>query len=101
MKKMMTLTAAALLLAACTNTQKADDPLGDSGRTLRTEHLLQHLQALGDSTVYRNLIDPRMFILFSITISFQPLIHIFSVCSQFHLASLIFLLSVLNQIYVF
>lgn len=49
---MMTLTAAALLLAACTNTQKADDPLGDSGRTLRTEHLLQHLQALGDSTVY-------------------------------------------------
>lgn len=46
------MAAAALLLTACENKHKADDPLGDSGRTLRTENLLSNLIALGDSTVY-------------------------------------------------
>ncbi|MCR4853436.1 MAG: glycoside hydrolase family 26 protein [Prevotella sp.] len=39
---------AVLLLAAC-GKKKADDPLADSGRTQRTENLLQNLKQLADS----------------------------------------------------
>ena len=52
MKKLLTLTAAALLTAACGDNNKADDPLADTGRTQRTENLLANLKAMGDSTVY-------------------------------------------------
>lgn len=49
----ITAVAAAWLATACTNRpQRADDPLADSGRTQRTEHLLENLKALGDSSVY-------------------------------------------------
>jgi len=45
--------AAALAIASCGgNSNKADDPLADSGRTQRTENLLANLKALGDSSVY-------------------------------------------------
>lgn len=46
------MATAALLVAACGNKNKAEDPIGDSGRTLRTERLLNHLMTYGDSTVY-------------------------------------------------
>ena len=47
------MATAALLTAACGNNEKkADDPLADSGRTQRTENLLENLKAIGDSTVY-------------------------------------------------
>ena len=53
MKKILLLATAALLTAACGNNEKkADDPLADSGRTQRTENLLENLKAIGDSTVY-------------------------------------------------
>ena len=45
--------AAALALCSCGGNQhKASDPLADSGRTARTEQLLENLKALGDSAVY-------------------------------------------------
>lgn len=45
--------AAALAICSCGGNQhKADDPLADSGRTQRTENLLDNLKALSDSTVY-------------------------------------------------
>ncbi len=43
--------AATLALMAC-NSKKANDPLADSGRTQRTEHLLTNLIAYGDSGIY-------------------------------------------------
>ena len=47
------LIAAALALCSCGGNQhKASDPLADSGRTARTEQLLENLKALGDSAVY-------------------------------------------------
>ena len=53
MKKILLMATAALLTAACGNNEKkADDPLADSGRTQRTENLLENLKAIGDSTVY-------------------------------------------------
>lgn len=53
MKKILLLATAALLTAACGNNEKkADDPLADSGRTQRTENLLENLKAICDSTVY-------------------------------------------------
>lgn len=51
-KKYLTVFIAALLVAACGNKNKADDPLADSGRTQRTENLLENLKAMGDSAVY-------------------------------------------------
>lgn len=51
MKKLLFLATAALLMTACGN-KKADDPIGDSGRTLRTENLLNNLIVQGDSGVY-------------------------------------------------
>ena len=45
--------AAALALCSCGGNQhKASDPLADSGRTARTEQMLENLKALGDSAVY-------------------------------------------------
>ena len=53
MKHLLTITAAAILMMSCSSkSQKADDPLADSGRTQRTENLLTNLIALGDSSVY-------------------------------------------------
>ena len=52
MKRLIMMATAALLVAACGNKNKAEDPIGDSGRTLRTERLLNHLMTYGDSTVY-------------------------------------------------
>jgi len=53
MKHLMTIAAAAILAMSCgSSSQKADDPLADSGRTQRTETLLANLVALGDSSVY-------------------------------------------------
>jgi mannan endo-1,4-beta-mannosidase len=46
------IAAAALLVVGCTGQPKADDPLADSGRTLRTENLLVNLLLTGDSAVY-------------------------------------------------
>lgn len=47
------IVAAALSLASCgSNQQKPVDPLAESGRTERTENLLQSLKAQGDSGVY-------------------------------------------------
>ena len=51
-KKYLTVFIAALLVAACGNKNKADDPLADSGRTQRTENMLENLKAMGDSAVY-------------------------------------------------
>ena len=51
-KKFLTFFIAALLIAACGNKNKAEDPLADSGRTQRTENLLSNLIAMGDSSVY-------------------------------------------------
>lgn len=50
--QMMILTVAAVCITACHGNHKADDPLADSGRTQRTENLLNNLIALGDSGVY-------------------------------------------------
>jgi len=53
MKHTFAIIAAALAIASCGgNPQKADDPLADSGRTQRTERLLDNLKALADSSVY-------------------------------------------------
>jgi len=53
MNKNMLIIAAALAIASCGgNVRKADDPLANSGRTQRTENLLNSLSALGDSSVY-------------------------------------------------
>ncbi len=53
MKHLLTIAAAAILVMSCSSkSQKADDPLADSGRTQRTENLLANLKAWGDSTVY-------------------------------------------------
>ena len=53
MKHLLIITAAAILVMSCSSkSQKADDPLADSGRTQRTENLLTNLIALGDSSVY-------------------------------------------------
>ena len=53
MKLQTTIIAAALVFCSCGgNHQKASDPLADSGRTQRTENLLQNLKVLGDSSVY-------------------------------------------------
>ena len=53
MKKSLTIIAAALVFASCGgNQQKAADPLAESGRTQRTENLLENLKALTDSTAY-------------------------------------------------
>ena len=52
MKKYLMIASVVLLTVACSNKNKAEDPIGDSGRTLRTERLLNHLMAYGDSTVY-------------------------------------------------
>jgi len=52
MKKELIIATLAFLMAACGNKNKAEDPIGDSGRTLRTERLLNHLMTYGDSTVY-------------------------------------------------
>jgi mannan endo-1,4-beta-mannosidase len=53
MRLQTTIIAAALVLCSCGGSQqKANDPLADSGRTQRTENLLQNLKALGDSSVY-------------------------------------------------
>ena len=53
MKKTITTIAAVLALCSCGgNQQKDTDPLADSGRTLRTEQLLNNLKAMGDSAVY-------------------------------------------------
>lgn len=53
MKQLLIITAAAILVMSCSSkSQKADDPLADSGRTQRTEDLLTNLKALGDSSVY-------------------------------------------------
>jgi len=49
----LTITTAALLVVGCSEKKtKAADPLADSGRTQRTENLLQSLKSLGDSSVY-------------------------------------------------
>ena len=40
------------MMSCSSKSQKADDPLADSGRTQRTEDLLANLVALGDSSVY-------------------------------------------------
>ena len=51
MKKILLMATAALLTAACGNNEKkADDPLADSGRTQRTENLLENLKAIGEFT---------------------------------------------------
>ena len=51
--KHLFIIAAALVLASCGGNSKKDgDPLADSGRTVRTEALLQHLKEMGDSAVY-------------------------------------------------
>lgn len=52
MKQNLIIATVVLLTVACSNKNKAEDPIGDSGRTLRTERLLNHLMAYGDSTVY-------------------------------------------------
>jgi len=53
MKKTLFFIAAALAFASCGGNQhKASDPLTDSGRTQRTETLLENLKAIGDSSVY-------------------------------------------------
>lgn len=53
MKEYAIIAVTALLAVSCGNhQQKADDPLADTGRTQRTENLLSHLKALGDSSVY-------------------------------------------------
>ncbi len=53
MRKYLSIIAAALVIASCGgNKHKADDPLADSGRTQRTENLLNNLKLLGDSAVY-------------------------------------------------
>ena len=39
----------ALALLSCSGNKKADDPMADSGRTQRTENLLQNLTSLADS----------------------------------------------------
>ena len=53
MKKPIVLFAAALVMSSCGGShQKADDPIGDSGRTVRTENLLANLLALGDSSIW-------------------------------------------------
>ena len=51
-KRYLTIFIAALLIAACGNKNKASDPIGNSGRTERTENLLHNLIAQGDSGVY-------------------------------------------------
>ncbi len=51
MKKVLTILAVGLMMG-CGNKQKADDPLADSGRTQRTETMLQNLIQIGDSSVY-------------------------------------------------
>lgn len=53
MRTTLYIIAAALVIASCGGNQhKADDPLADSGRTQRTENLLNNLKQLGDSAVY-------------------------------------------------
>jgi len=52
MKSIIWMAAATLLLTACERKHQADDPLGDSGKTQRTENLLSNLTALGNSGVY-------------------------------------------------
>ena len=53
-KKILTISiVAATLMVGCNNRNgKADDPLAESGRTQRTENLLENLKAQGDSGVY-------------------------------------------------
>jgi hypothetical protein len=47
MKHLLTIAAAAILVMSCSSqSQKADDPLADSGRTQRTETLLADLNGL-------------------------------------------------------
>ena len=53
MKQYIIAATTALMVISCGNKeQRADDPLADSGRTLRTENLLTNLKLTGDSTVY-------------------------------------------------
>lgn len=52
MKKILMMATAALLMTACSDQKKADDPLADTGRTQRTENLLTNLKALCDSSVW-------------------------------------------------
>ena len=46
------MAAAALIAVGCNDKQNANDPLAESGRTQRTENLLENLKLLGDSSVY-------------------------------------------------
>ena len=52
MKNIILAAAALAALTACTNGKSNHDPLADTGRTERTERLLQNLRQLGDSAVY-------------------------------------------------
>ncbi len=52
MKKTFIIITAAVMLAACGNKHQAEDPLADSGRTQRTETLLNNLIQICDSSVY-------------------------------------------------
>ncbi len=53
MKKYIIIITAALTICSCGgNRGKADDPISESGRTKRTENLLDNLIALCDSSVY-------------------------------------------------
>lgn len=52
MRKLVIAAAAAFLAGGCSHQEKPSDPLAPSGRTERTENLLQSLKAQGDSGVY-------------------------------------------------
>ena len=53
MNKYIIIITTALTICSCGgNHGKADDPIGESGRTKRTENLLNNLIALSDSSVY-------------------------------------------------
>ena len=40
------------MITACGRNGKADDPIGESGKTVRTENMLANLKAQADSGVY-------------------------------------------------
>ena len=51
-KSVLLIISVITMITACGRNGKADDPIGESGKTVRTENMLANLKAQADSGVY-------------------------------------------------